>query len=653
MPSSLGCSRDLSGLTLVSLLKFMDTYKDDSYNKGDMFMNLWFRGHFQGMLCFLSRDPSIISESMMSLFANKNEESMNCYTGNKHIGKLLIEKKLHYINEDTALMTAVQNEHTHVVRHLLISMKNRFRSFDVNMVDAAGRTVLSIAVLKMNLPLVKSLMRTASLRTDPEIKDHDGKTPLTHAVCLGWVDCVRYFLTQGVYSLHDVEGEVSVCSLEVPSVASSTHLALVSEETTASKRSQFSPPWVVGLNTRWTGRRVGAVLGLVGVVEGDTPAAAAVTVTDPVLIRTLDMFANIILDEENVEQDCHGPGGLSETRNSDCKVFMCESTPSHRHLRVLLEWRDSQQDTALHVCCTQCLHQRSLHAIETLLDLGVTVDACDASKRTPLLRACMLKHHFASQAQSNGDGIVIQSSKATLRLETQVAVVQRLLNRGADVAAVDLKGRSALWYACNGGNMMLVKLLLQHGAGNTCQLTHVLSRPLRQANLILVSACLKGGVSGAQGLRDLCRRQLKPRMEWVEEEATEVGRWKQHRNKQLMTLFLSSSDAESGIFLELSKEDKVNLCRHHDELWWRGADYSASCSHADCSMESWQQYQLERRKWARRRDFMMFIYRCGFQGFRNGSSQHLSPPPPPPPEQVQPPVMWNNPDVVQLICCFL
>jgi ankyrin repeat protein len=105
---------------------------------------------------------------------------------------------------------------------------------------------------------------------------------------------------------------------------------------------------------------------------------------------------------------------------------------------------DGEGRTALHLAALRFRHE----AVKRLLDAGAAVNARDARGMTPL-------HVLAAAGPADGDEVD----------ELLATVAEVLLSRGADLAAADASGFSALQYAADHHRDRLAALLRKHRAG--------------------------------------------------------------------------------------------------------------------------------------------------------------------------------------------
>lgn len=145
--------------------------------------------------------------------------------------------------------------------------------------------------------------------------------------------------------------------------------------------------------------------------------------------------------------------GLRERISRQIELDEAIRQGNMRKVAKLIKERTPEENVVgLHYAITLC----SLEAVTLFLDAGVDVNSVNGN-RTPLLEACWL-YPLGSNSGSNDN---IQ------RRINRDSIVKLLLEKGADVNAVDRDGKSALRYAVTEGrwdNTDLVRLLIQYGA---------------------------------------------------------------------------------------------------------------------------------------------------------------------------------------------
>eukprot|EP00550_Attheya_septentrionalis_P007214 CAMPEP_0198287434 /NCGR_PEP_ID=MMETSP1449-20131203/6249_1 /TAXON_ID=420275 /ORGANISM="Attheya septentrionalis, Strain CCMP2084" /LENGTH=1615 /DNA_ID=CAMNT_0043985387 /DNA_START=94 /DNA_END=4941 /DNA_ORIENTATION=- len=129
--------------------------------------------------------------------------------------------------------------------------------------------------------------------------------------------------------------------------------------------------------------------------------------------------------------------------------------------------------TPLHTACSSSTSSGSLAVLNLLLEKGADGNACNKWRETPLLIAANNGHR---------------------------AAVEKLLEKGADPSLCSEAGWSALTFAAHKGYDDIVSLLLEKGAPVNCRVTEDLSTPLHKAcaggkmgHLSSVKQLLNGG----------------------------------------------------------------------------------------------------------------------------------------------------------------
>ena len=143
-----------------------------------------------------------------------------------------------------------------------------------------------------------------------------------------------------------------------------------------------------------------------------------------------------------------------------------------------LNAHDTHGKTLLHYACEHGI----IKAVECLLINGAEVDICDKKGYTPLYYACQKKIHvkicqmftkyspdpIATLQETGIDGssaVTVKDGQSRTVLHHacyngSVVFVQRLLNAGADPAALDVHGNNPLHYVSKKGHLDLVHFLM-------------------------------------------------------------------------------------------------------------------------------------------------------------------------------------------------
>lgn len=131
---------------------------------------------------------------------------------------------------------------------------------------------------------------------------------------------------------------------------------------------------------------------------------------------------------------------------------------------------NSEGDTPLHTASRADLYD----VAELLLKRGATIEARDKEGRTPLTLAAtfgshrvlvlLLDNHSKIETRDNAGRTPLFHAVGRAWPKNYDETVKLLLNRGADINAVDKEGWTPIYMACVGVNVDAVRSLLDHGA---------------------------------------------------------------------------------------------------------------------------------------------------------------------------------------------
>ena len=297
---------------------------------------------------------------------------------------------------------------------------------DVNHVSSAGYTPLHIAVMKSNIDLV-SLLLNQSLNIN--VMSIDGQTPLHVAADTGNETVIQKLLAQKADpSLKDARGNISL------------HLVVQPKQETKPRL----------LKTR---TRVG--IGHRCVYQTFFRACSKQTV-------------RAIID--------HGADVNAVNNKCQTALWLACCDGQVELVTVLLNAGadpnivDENGDSSLHAAMYgHC----NIETIQQMIDRGADVNVRSKDCAIPLLLAC-------STAQAEAVGILLKSNAnpnvtdidgtslhAAVNGDCRKETLQEIINYGADVNAVNNRGRTALLLSCSYRQMDSVKVLLGAGADPT------------------------------------------------------------------------------------------------------------------------------------------------------------------------------------------
>jgi ankyrin repeat protein len=129
-----------------------------------------------------------------------------------------------------------------------------------------------------------------------------------------------------------------------------------------------------------------------------------------------------------------------------------------------VNYRYANSNTALH-CATAFGHSA---IVEKLLNRGADVNACNALGFTPLMYAnTALLAGELIRAGANVNYMINGSGRTVLHsavIYGFLTVVKKLIDEDAEVNCMDCNGRTPLWYAASHGNLDIVQELINNGA---------------------------------------------------------------------------------------------------------------------------------------------------------------------------------------------
>ena len=294
---------------------------------------------------------------------------------------------------------------------------------DVNHVSSTGHTPLLIAVIKRNIDLVTLLLDKG---VNINCVTIDGKTPLHIAVDNDDEVIIQKLLAQNADPLlKDAPGNTSL------------HLAVKIKQETVSNLVEAGASHMNHFPTPY----------------------------HTCSIPTVEAIIEHGADVNAVNNKGQSPLWFACADGQESFVKILLDTGAEPNIA------DKNEDSCLHAAISgQC----STETIQKLIDHGARVNAVNKDGATPLLLACGIAHSTAvalllkAKADPNiadGDGDTSLHAATTANCSDET--LQEVIDYGADVNAVNKRGRSTLLLSCFYRHMDSVKILLKAGADPT------------------------------------------------------------------------------------------------------------------------------------------------------------------------------------------
>ncbi|PSN53791.1 hypothetical protein C0J52_06217 [Blattella germanica] len=384
------------------------------------------------------------------------------------------------IHGETAFLKACCNGHYTTMNSLHYSMCNIFH----NRKD--GTSAMHLAAKSRNQECVKFLMNRG-MSTD--CKNELGETPLMWAVMVGAVDMARFLINEGVKpDVTDKRGNTAlhhaVCSDNVKCVR---YLLFCGLDIDHRNNKGVTPLMRAALegstNVVALLLRRGAELGRKD-QHGDTALHHAVSSRN---IRCLDCLVN-----KGLDIDCKNEEGSTPLM----KAISLEEVEVLEYLLkngAKPEIADKNGDTALHHSSD------SVECMKCLLDYVKDVNCRNNAGETPLFSAAMssadvlelLLKHGADLAACDRRGDTAVHCAASFNGVEQLKV---LLNNGVNVNSRSAKGVTPLMEAARNGHFQTLELLIKQGAD--------INEENHKGNIALCSAIFSDSVETVACLLD-------------------------------------------------------------------------------------------------------------------------------------------------------
>ena len=186
----------------------------------------------------------------------------------------------------------------------------------------------------------------------------------------------------------------------------------------------------------------------------------------------------------------------SEKIESLCKLLRDTPTSLTKYCSSILEKQDYSVYLLNEALLESCSVEGEYDAfIAFLLDMGAKVDAV-SSHRSPLILATSLGKcstvSLLLDRNANVDAVNADGKTGLMYACAcgNIAIVELLLAKGANIHAVNVKGKTALMYACVRGKIAIVEFLLSKGANTDGALLHTLKHYFHVSNLVFDIALL-------------------------------------------------------------------------------------------------------------------------------------------------------------------